>query len=511
MFKISTLIFLNTSILLSLPAVGWVEIAGYTTIDRQIYGPSLLRIYNDTLFGIHITWKDEPSRALYNFKPRQSSSFRWSNGINVFAERVNFGNLYVSPRNRCAYLVGNYFDNNQYVPVYAEDSAPGQGNFRQYVQIPNYKWSVMIVSNYGDLRFVCQKEDTLYYRSQYFEERRFGFFGQFPTHNITASRDTSRIAIIWTATIPSREGVMFVRESRNNGYFWLDTVAVSRNIPSELNNTFLGGHCIYDFNRKVHIVANTYDGNNLYRVELWHCLKDSPPIWSRIGTVATEHRVPVGDYALYAGRPSIGQNLKNGDLFVCWEQFDAENFEPLTGLARAEIWASRSTDNGFTWGEPIRLTVPDNTSKRFPSLAPIVNDTLHITYMIDSIAGFWELGQGPKTTNPIIYHRVLANSVPVGIELEVYPSPALGSFSVYPNPFTKKIIFRIPNLKSQQSILRIYDLTGKLVFNHFIPITEKSFVWEGLDNSNMKVKPGVYFCELINGEKRAIKQLLFLR
>ncbi len=510
MLKFFILIFLSTSFLFSKPAVGWVEIAGYSTRDRQIYGPSLLRIYNDTLWGIHIAWKDEPSRALYNFKPREFSSFKWSNGINVFAERVNFGNLSVNPRNQCAYLVSNYFDNNRYVPVYAGDSAPGQGNFRQYVQIPNYKWSLMTISNYGSPRFICQKEDTLYYRSMYYDERRFGYFGQFPTHNITASRDTSKIAIIWTATIPPFNGIMFFRESRNNGSSFFDTVAVSRTIPSSLNNTFLGGYGFYDVNHRLHIIANTYDGINPYRSELWHYLKDSI-IWSRICAIGTEHPIPLGNDALFTGRPSLAQNLRTRDLFVCWEQFDSLNYEPSTGLARAEIWVSRSNDNGLSWGEPICLTTPDNTTKRFPSLAPIVNDTLHITYMVDSVAGFWEQGQGPKTTNPIIYHRVLANSVPVGIDLETHLRTTSGSFSMYPNPFAQKLIIQIPRLKTQQSIIRIYNVSGKLVFNHYPPITENKIVWEGVDNNYTRQKPGIYFCEFVFGENRVIKKLILVR
>lgn len=511
--KIFISILLSGQLVLSLPAVGLVETAGYTMRDRQVYGPALLRIYNDTLYGIHIVWKDEPSRATYNFKSYTTGSFKWQNGTNIFTERVTLGNFDVNPRNHCVQVVGNFFDNNQYVPVFAEDSMPGNGNFKEAIQPAGFKWNVLATTVNGFARFFCQREDTLYYRSLW-DGRRIGYFGPFPTHNITASRDTNKIAAIWTATIPPFEGVMFFRYSRNGGDWWYDTLAISRSIPSEFQNTFLGGYCLYDSQRKIHIVANTYNGSNLYQVELWHCLKDSPPAWSRICSVGTSHPYPIGYDALYAGRPSIGLNPGTSDLFVVWEQFDSLNYEPLTGLARAEIWASRSTDNGRTWGEPICLTIPDNTSKRFPCLAPVVNDTLHLTYLVDSIAGFWEMNQGPRTTNSIIYHRVPANSIPVGIDEskeDSRPKIQSSNFACTPNPFWRKVNIQCSNHATQEFEANIYDAMGKLVKSYKPQKTSRDFVWNGQDNNRKEVKPGIYFCEIIVQGTKAIKKLVKVR
>ena len=519
MQKILIVILLSWQLVLSLPAVGMVETAGYTTHDRQVYGPALLRIYNDTLYGIHIVWKDDPSRVIYNFKSYVTGRFEWQNGTNVFSERVTLGNLDVNPRNHCVQVVGNFF-NRQYMPVYAEDSMPGQGKFKESIQPAGYKWNVLATTGYDYARFFCQREDTLYYRSLW-DSRRIGYFGPFPTHNITAAHDTNRIAAIWTATIPPFAGVMFIRHSRNGGDWWYDTLAISRSIPSEFQNTFLGGYCLYDSQRKIHIVANTYNGSNLYQVELWHCLKDSPPVWSRICSVGTSHLQPIGYDALYAGRPSLGLNPRTGDLFVCWEQFDSINFEPLTGLARAEIWASRSTDNGRTWGEPLCLTIPDNTSKRFPCLAPVVNDTLHLSYLVDSIAGFWEMNQGRRTTNAIIYHRVPADLIPVGVAEEKSFKPfEKTAFTIYPNPFKTRTAMRFTLSTKNRVILKIYDATGKCLrqfavlpqaTNNRPPKTNYCLIWNGQDNNRNPVKPGIYFCELVNGGRIEIKKFVLVR
>jgi hypothetical protein len=513
-----TLIFIlfGWQLVLSLPAVGLVETAGYTTRDRQVYGPALLRIYNDTLYGIHIVWKDEPSRAIYNFKSYTTGSFKWQNGTNIFSERVTLGNLDVNPRNHCVQVVGNFF-NNRYVPVFAEDSMPGQGNFKEAIQTAGYKWNVLATTVYGFARFFCQREDTLYYRSLW-DGRRIGYFGTFPTHNITAAHDTNKLAAVWTATIPPFEGVMFLRHTRNGGDYWFDTLAISRAIPSEFQNTFLGGYCLYDSQRKIHIVANTYNGSNLYQVELWHCLKDSPPVWSRICSVGTNHPQPIGYDALYAGRPSIGINPRTGDLFVGWEQFDSLNIEPMTGLARAEIWASHSTDNGRTWGEPICLTIPDNTSKRFPCLAPVVNDTLHIAYLADSIAGFWEMNQGQQTTNSIIYHRVPADLIPVGLSESSENLSKLNIveiLNVSPNPFSEQVSIKLSNLRKQKLAINIYDATGKLIRSFSITPHPASFnsiiTWDGFDNKRNRAKPGIYFGEFKTSSEKIIRKFILIR
>ena len=108
--KTLVFILLGWQLVMSLPVVGLMETAGYTTRDRQIYGPALLRICNDTLYGIHIVWKDEPSRAIYNFKSYTTGIFKWQNGTNIFTERVTLGNLDVNPRNHCVQVVGNFFN-----------------------------------------------------------------------------------------------------------------------------------------------------------------------------------------------------------------------------------------------------------------------------------------------------------------------------------------------------------------------------------------------------------------
>jgi hypothetical protein len=125
--------------------------------------------------------------------------------------------------------------------------------------------------------------------------------------------------------------------------------------------------------------------------------------------------VRVGDAALAACRPSIGIDRRRREYYTVWEQFDPDNVDPVTGLARASVWAARSTDRGLHWGPALRLTPPGDRSLRFPYLAEDVADTLLVICFADSVAGFSEQGQGPASTNPVLCLRVAANSLPVAV------------------------------------------------------------------------------------------------
>jgi hypothetical protein len=148
--------------------------------------------------------------------------------------------------------------------------------------------------------------------------------------------------------------------------------------------------------------------------EIWHWTTGSG--WSRIARAEcdTAHmQGGVGYDALYASRPTLGRCDATNQLVCVWEQFDSANVEPLTGLLRADIWAARGDSTGANWGAPVRLTDPDNTSKRFPSVAGwTMGDTFVASYLVDGCAGFVGYGQGPATPNPIAVQYVSIESLP---------------------------------------------------------------------------------------------------
>jgi len=69
----------------------------------------------------------------------------------------------------------------------------------------------------------------------------------------------------------------------------------------------------------------------------------------------------------------------------------------------------------------------------------------------------------------------------------------------YPNPFTDHITFDFSNVKiTGQSILRIYDINGRLVVEQVVA-DHPVYVWDGTDLRGGDLAPGLYFYRMDNG------------
>ena len=86
------------------------------------------------------------------------------------------------------------------------------------------------------------------------------------------------------------------------------------------------------------------------------------------------------------------------------------------------------------------------------------------------------------------------------------------SILVYPNPFntSTKIRYTVPQ-KSDVKLM-IYNINGqqiKSLVNEKMEKGSYNISWAGVDDSNLSVKPGVYFCRLLlNGESVQSKQII---
>ena len=87
--------------------------------------------------------------------------------------------------------------------------------------------------------------------------------------------------------------------------------------------------------------------------------------------------------------------------------------------------------------------------------------------------------------------------------------------NVYPNPFTEStaISFRLEERADVE--LTIYNMQGqkiKTIVNSSLAKGEHQINWDGTDNSETLVAPGVYFCRLLQGRHEAeVKRLIFNR
>ncbi len=188
--------------------------------------------------------------------------------------------------------------------------------------------------------------------------------------------------------------------------------------------------------------------------EIWHYCRANDPPWSRIRRAEPESIVaPVGIGAIFATRPTIGQNPNTGELVCVWEEFVASNQEPTTQVLRCAIWACASTDNGNTWLPPVVLTDTLSTvSFRFPCVKVPLRGLLGIS---ESRMDFTK------------------------------------ALSISPNPFFKSAGLSI-NLPKGITSLIIYDVGSKLV-KRFSRLESGKLTWDGRDEKGEELPKGIYF------------------
>lgn len=385
-----------------------VDTIGWTDRDLQFLGPALRYLAYDTMRGLHATYKTGYGEIRYNFKPK-GENWRWKEGILVNLYPRNLGCLDYNIQNGKAMISTDYLMRGTRYISYFIDTATGKGRFSEETFAYGPQHNLIGAGCYGHPRFAAILNDTLCYYSTV-SLFKLGEIGPFSRHNLIAAKVSSRLGYIWTN---SNSGELFLRETPNNGGTWYQIKNLSVTVPSSFNRSIFGVSGVYD-SIQLHLIADLYNGVNRGTIQLWHyCPYDTPP-WHFIYEYAIRDTTKLGRHTAALDRPSIGIDRRReavnlNRLYIVWEQFDEKNIDPKTDLYRADIWAAHSSDNGRTWTAPIRLTTPDSTSKRFPFLAEIVNDTLHILCFADLIAGSWELGEGEPTLNPVIYLRVPAD------------------------------------------------------------------------------------------------------
>ncbi len=467
--------------------IGRVDTIGWTTYDWQNAGPALRTLCNAPAFGLHATWTFSattppfPDRNMrYNFYGYPSGMWLSDSGINVFAERAGLGNLACDPSSGVALVSTDAGSPPR--PIVARDAAPGAGIFEYGDGPQGYIWPVI---DAGQNRWIhaaviddasrdglwnsrcttwCQWSQPVHISA--------GSDPMFPSHNITASKVSRKVCLAWVI-VESGRYPAYYSISTDRGTTWPPPTQLPwppAFSGDTLSSFHLGVFPFYDRQDRLHIVAEVmpivHDTGYVNPVEIWHWSPENTPQWTEIHRAgcAPEHvMAPVGYNAIYAGRPSIGED-RNGGLYVAWEQFDSLNYEPQTDRLRADIWYARDNcDNGASWQAGIRITDPDQSSKRFPCVTDLLaRDTLCMTYEIDLVAGFYVMGEQPGTNNPVVAQFVPVTVSGLGMQTEsVVPKPGL---SVTPSPSSGAVNVRFSAPPGQVDF-RVFNFSGRLVFS----------------------------------------------
>ncbi|MEO0123912.1 MAG: T9SS type A sorting domain-containing protein [candidate division WOR-3 bacterium] len=164
----------------------------------------------------------------------------------------------------------------------------------------------------------------------------------------------------------------------------------------------------------------------------------------------------------------------------------------------------------YTAGNSFKLVVlmTEETTNNIINAFPISNPLG--TYK--NIVQYYSWGSDGLTSGKVPARRQL-----IGIEEEMNPkSKILNSrLLAFPNPFYKKTKIFLPAkyVATQDISLKIYDVSGRLVkeFSNLIIKESDYVVWDGLDNNNDLLPPGIYFCRFAIRDKDEIIKIIYLK
>ena len=84
----------------------------------------------------------------------------------------------------------------------------------------------------------------------------------------------------------------------------------------------------------------------------------------------------------------------------------------------------------------------------------------------------------------------------------------------YPNPFSDNIIFNITLSEDMEVSEQIFNAQGKSVksfINGKLPQGNHQFIWNGKDDEGNNLAGGIYFCQIIAGNRNIVKKIVLLR
>lgn len=414
------------------------DTVGATTYDWQASGPMYRMLVNSPGVGIHVTWMSSAElggtafsdrNMRYNFYDNATSAWNWvdpdksQSGTEVFAERSGYGSIDADPATGVAF-VGRHSGAPTH-PGVARDIAPGAGIF-EYADASsigeNCQWPPIAVGPAGAVRqlgMYAANYEPVFVPVETWPDygavvRGFDPSPGFPTHNIAASKVSEKVCCVWNSS-SEPAGVACYRTSPDGGLAWDDvqTLSAPAAFVGDTVASFhvTGSFPYYDHNDSLHFVATVMpvvnDTGYVTPVGIWHWSGGAWSLIHRAGCDPSNLRASVGYNALYACRPSLGENAE-GELFVAWEQFDSANVEPVTNLLRADVFVSVSNDGGATWAPGVKVTSAGTASCRFPCIMDwgCTDLDVIVSYEVDEVAGFGAVGEGPVTVNPIVVNHV---------------------------------------------------------------------------------------------------------
>jgi hypothetical protein len=515
------------------PLVGTLDTVGGTTYDWQSGMPAHRLTVYSAGHGVHTAWMYSaemsntayPDRNIrYNYYDFTTRTWLYNDpdymqsGVNVYDSRTGYHALDADPVTGRAVVVAH--SGSPIHIIAARQIEPGS-DFFEYAdgspQTDGYQWPTASIDSAGTIHVL---PITAAYLIGYIRIRQWPTWEilqnpaapdpGFPTHNIAASKYSEKVTAIWEYSADDRAG--YYCTSTDGGDSWgpVETLLPPPAFGGDTISTFhiASFFPFYDHHDELHIAATVTcevagQGYTI-PVQLWHWCASNTPNWTKILDYRADTLAAgVGYNATFACRPNLGEDSR-GRLYCVWEQFDSLNYDPVTMLARADIYAAASEDNGQGWLAPVKLTEAGNTSLRFPAVidmcVPGSPETLMVRYMIDPIAGFFVQGEHPGIECPMVVQKVPVTALGVGVgegNASVSPRPTL---SVAPSILRDRV-----RLSGGSGRVMVIDAGGRVV-RRLVLASGVPLDWDGRDDAGRPVAPGVYVVRIEQeGSAAAVK------
>ena len=557
---LTILCVITVNLLLAQPIVP-THLIGKTLYEKQSLGTIGRLTALDTTGGVHFCWTNStttgsPRHTFYNYRTAEGVQSGDTSGIPIEAIAASaYANMSLFPDGRCTVVFhgGPMGSTHSYIN---DDLLVGVGAF-QSLEIPNDPGAGILISPH-----VAVQEDAghvaaigmagmagftglFYTRLPYVNNFSYNSWTLVDTpkvisQDLAVSPISDRVALVWPhqiGEVPSYPEI----QVDNDIYAVISENGSTWNFNNPINITdFLGGEpphsdsvrayndlsAIFDYTGNLHVayvvVGFWFEGGE--PMTTWGSMIYHWDESEETHTIITGNIYADGDpgdpnASIYC-KPNLGINPTTGDIYCTWVEFSDPADTADNGYLNSEIYASGSADGGITWGTPVNLTntptpgagAGDCLSENYPSLASVVNDTLHVFYQEDLYGGRADFALPETVTeNPQRYMSIPASMIPLGgaSTEELYPIQPR-SFQLaqnYPNPFNPTTNISFSLSQTGKVSLVVYNINGQetaRLLDESLPSGNHVVKWNA-----QNLPSGIYFCRLqIAGQSQTRKMLL---
>jgi hypothetical protein len=517
------------------------DTVGWTQYDMQSNGSSGNRVALDTSGGVHFTWmKADPYPSVrgvaYNYR---NPSGNWLGTMIIRQNGSGYPQLALTTDNRA--VIGFHRGTSGAESLYcAVDFQSGYGLFDIYGP-PNslgsrrHIWPYVAADIHDRIHLIASRVggsfgeplQLIYTRSD-----NGGTTWVAPqavdtlmmlSAIVTSSRLSDKVAIVYTHpadTLSQLTNDVYYVQSLD-GITW-DFTGGKINVTSYANDNdslwaFNDCDAVYDYNDNLHIIWSSQRVINFgadHSTNLFHYASGVISTITEGYAEWPESGCDFGTGDMQICKMSLGAHQHSNNLYAIYTRFDTSDCSAI-GYANGEIHMQYSANGGADWSIPRNLTnsptpgcpAGDCRSEHWASMAEVVDDYLHIFYVVDLDAGSIPHSEGSVTDNPMIY-RAWPNPQ-VGVRDDVKTPANLLLRPNYPNPFNATTVIEFETASAIFATLSIFDLAGRKVstlLSYKIGAGLHKVTWDAGSYSS-----GVYLCRLQAGEKTESAKLILVK